>query len=155
MNYYGITVAQANGAISAANMNIPSGNFESNAYVYMIRVDGRVYNAQDLQNLPVGSAAGNPVYLKDIATIKETAIEKTRISRISSNGQTPSDAITLNITKRTGGNIIETADQAKEVFKKAVAPVPNLAYSVTHDSSKFIRKDFDQLTHDFIITIFL
>ncbi len=155
MNYYGITVAQANGAISAANMNIPSGNFESNAYVYMIRVDGRVYNAQDLQNLPVGSAAGNPVYLKDIATIKETAIEKTRISRISSNGQTPSDAITLNITKRTGGNIIETADQAKEVFKKAVAPIPNLAYSVTHDSSKFIRKDFDQLTHDFIITIFL
>ena len=155
LNYYGIGVTQANAAIAAANTNIPSGNFDGNTYVYSVRADGRIYDARQIENLPVGSVSGNPVYLKDIASVKETAIEKTKFSRISSNGQPPADAISISIVKRTGGNIIETADQAKAAIEKNVGSIPGLSYNLTYDSSKFVREDFDQLTHDFIITICL
>jgi Cation/multidrug efflux pump len=76
LNYYGITIAQANGAVQAANINVPSGNFDGSTYVYPVRADGRIYDAAQLQNLPVGAASGNQILLKDIANVRETAIEK-------------------------------------------------------------------------------
>jgi len=96
-------VTQANNAIAAANINIPSGNFEGKTYVYSVRADGRLYDVRDLQNLAVGSVGGVTVYLRDVANIEETAIKKTKISRISNNGQLPTDAVTLSVVKRTGG----------------------------------------------------
>jgi len=131
------------------------GIFEGKTYVYSVRADGRLYDVRDLQNLAVGSVGGVTVYLRDVANIEETAIKKTKISRISNNGQLPTDAVTLSVVKRTGGNIMETADQAKIVVQKDTAAIPNLSYSIVHDTSKFIRDDFNQLTHDFIVTILL
>ncbi len=153
--YYGISVTQANSAIAAANTNIPSGNFDGDTFIYSIRADAKIYDARQLQNLPVGASSGNPVYLKDIATVEETSIEKTRISRVSSEGKTPSEAVTISVIKRTGGNIIETADMAKTALNTAVASVPGLKYSIVYDSSKYVREDFDQLTHDFVLTLIL
>lgn len=155
LNYYGITVSQANNAIAAANINIPSGNFDGEVYVYPVRVDARIYNAQELQDLPIGIVSETQVFLKDIASVKETAIEKTKISRISSNGQNPGDAVTISIVKRTGGNIIETVRQAKEILQKFTQEIPGLQYSVTYDEAKYIQEDFDRLTHDFILTLCL
>jgi Cation/multidrug efflux pump len=125
LNHYGITLPQANNAVAAANIAIPSGNFEGSVYVYPVRTDGRIYDARQLQELPVGTAGGTPVFLKDVASVKETAIEKTKISRIASNGQSPSDAVTLNIVKRTGGNIIDTVARAKNVLNGFTGKFPD------------------------------
>lgn len=155
LNYYGITTAQANGAVQAANISVPAGNFEGEKYIYPVRADGRVYDAMQLQNLAVGNASGSAVRLKDIANVRETAIKKTKLSRISSQGQKPTDAVTLSIIKRTGGNIIGTVDLAKKSLDDYVKTIPGLEYNITLDNAKFIREDFDRLTHDFFLTIFL
>ena len=155
LNYYGITIAQANAAVQAANISVPSGNFEGDKYVYPVRSDGRVYNAAQLQSLSVGSVSGTPVLLKDVANVRETAVKITKISRISSQGQAPTNAVTLSIVKRTGGNVISTVDLAKTSLNNYVKTIPGLTYNVTLDSAKYIREDFDQLTHDFFLTIIL
>jgi len=155
LNYYGITLPQANNAVAAANISVPSGNFEGSVYVYPVRTDGRIYDARQLQELPVGTAGGTPVFLKDVAVVEETSIEKTKISRIASNGQSPSDAVTLSIVKRTGGNIIDTVAQAKNVLNDFTREIPGLKYDTTYDQAKYIQEDFDQLTHDFVLTLFL
>jgi len=155
LNYYGITVSQANGAIQSANINVPAGNFEGEKYVYPVRADGRIYDAEKMQSLSVGNASGITVLLKDVANVRETAIKKTKISRISSQGQTPANAVTLSIVKRTGGNIINTVELAKASLDGYVKTIPGLEYSVTLDGAKYIREDFDQLTNDFFLTIAL
>jgi len=155
LNYYGITIAQANGAVQATNISIPSGNFEGDKYVYPVRTDGRVYDAAQLQNLSVGSASGTTISLKDVATVRETAIKKTKISRISSQGLAPTDTVTLSIVKRTGGNVINTVDLAKASLDNYVKTIPGLEYNITLDNAKYIRDDFDQLMHDFFLTIVL
>lgn len=155
LNYYGITLPQANSVIAAANIAVPSGNFESSVYVYPVRTDGRIYDARQLQELPVGTAGGMPVFLKDVASVREIAIEKTKISRIASSGQPPSDAVTLSIVKRTGGNIIDTVAEAKDVLDRFTREIPGLKYDTTHDQAKYIQEDFDQLAHDFVLTLFL
>jgi len=155
LNYYGITLPQANSAIAAANIGVPSGNFEGSVYVYPVRTDGRIYDARQLQELPVGTVGGMPVFLKDIASVKETAIEKTKISRIASSGQPASDAVTLSIVKRTGGNIIDTVAEAKDALDRFTREIPGLKYDTTYDQAKYIQEDFNQLAHDFVLTLFL
>lgn len=155
INYYGISVAQANAAIQAANISVPSGNFEGEKYAYPVRADGRIYDAGQLQNLPVGNISGTTVLLKDIAAVRETAIKKTKISRISSDGKAPGDAVTLSVVKRTGGNVINTVDLAKASLDNYVKTIPGLEYNITLDNAKYIRQDFDQLTDDFILTVIL
>jgi multidrug efflux pump subunit AcrB len=155
LNYYGVTVNQANAAVAAANISVPSGNFEGSVYVYPIRTDSKIYDSDQLKNLVVGGSSQNQVLLRDIATVTETAIKKTRISRISSSGGQPQDAVTLSVVKRTGGNIINTVDAITASLDGYVKNIPGLEYNITYDEAKYIREDFDQLTHDFIITLFL
>ncbi|HOX29650.1 MAG TPA: efflux RND transporter permease subunit [Candidatus Paceibacterota bacterium] len=156
LRFYGVSVDQVTSSLAAANLSMPSGNFDGGTYVYSISADARVYDAEAFGQIPI--AAGGtlaPVYLKDVAEVKETAIKKTAYSRISSAGQAPLDAVEISIVKRAGGNIIETADAAKLAFDSYIAKNPGLRYDVTLDQSDYIREDFDQLTHDFILTIFL
>lgn len=153
--FYGITPDQANGAVAAANVAFPSGNFEGDRYVYPVRVDARFFDAPSLAQIPVGAAAGTPVLLKDVAAVRETAIKKTMLSRISSAGMPPQDAVTLSVVKQTGGNIIKTVDAANTTLAEYVKKIPGLRYDITLDQAKYIRQDFDELTRDFIITVSL
>jgi len=153
--YYGITLDQANGAIAAANIAIPSGNFEGSKYVYPVRVDAQMYDAPSFAQLPIGNVSGTPVLLKDVADVRETAIKKTMLSRISSAGGAPKDAVTLSVVKQTGGNIIQTVDAVKASLASYTKNIPDLKYDITLDQAQYIRSDFDELTRDFIITVSL
>ncbi len=155
LNFYGVSLAQANAAISAANINIPSGNFESRVYVYPISVDGRIYDTQKLQELPIGGTAQNLIFLDDVAAIREISIKKTKISRIASLDNLPTSAVTISVVKRSGGNIITAVDEVKAALETFAAGIPGLEYRATYDQSKYIRDDFEQLTHDFILTLCL
>lgn len=154
LQFYGISPDQISQALKSANISVPAGNFSGDIYVYSLGVDGRVYDAETVSRIPVAvNNAGIPVLLKDVADVREKAIKRTAFSRISSQGSAPREAVTVSLVKRTGGNIIATVDQAKAAAEKYVASVPGLEYDVTLDQSSYIREDFEQLTHDFILTI--
>lgn len=155
LEFYGVSLDQVVSALKAANLSVPSGNFDGNVYVYSISVDARFYDAQSVGNIPVANSKNAPVYLKDLAQVKESAIKKIAYSRISSQGDQPQNAVTISIIKRTGENIIQTSDAAKAAADNFVSANPGLKYDVTLDQSSYIREDFDQLTHDFILTIIL
>jgi len=157
LTLYGITIDQANGAIAATNRAIPAGNFQGNEFNYPVRSDGRFYNAKTLGDIPVlHTQQGAIVYLKDIATVSEKVIEKTIYSRFSLDGQTPQNAVTLQIVKRTGGSIINTVKSSKTKIDEMLKTFPEgIAYADTVNQADRIEKDFNQLTHDFLLTLIL
>ncbi|NTW26968.1 MAG: efflux RND transporter permease subunit [Candidatus Moranbacteria bacterium] len=154
---YGITTDQANAAISATNRAIPAGNFQGSEFNYPVRTDGRFYDAQKLGDIAVlHTAQGAIVYLKDIAKVEEKAIEKTIYSRFSSNGEIPQNAVTLQVVKRTGGNITSTVDNARAKIDALLKTFPTgMTYADTVNQADRIEKDFNQLTHDFLLTLIL
>lgn len=154
---YGITADQANQAISATNRAIPAGNFEGSEFNYPVRSDGRFYDAKTLGEIPIiHNAQGSIVFLNDIASVQEKAIEKTLYSRLSMNGQAPQNAVTLQIIKRTGGSIINTVDSARVKINEMLKTFPNgITFDDTVNQADRIKKDFDQLTHDFMLTLIL
>ncbi|NTU67205.1 MAG: efflux RND transporter permease subunit [Candidatus Moranbacteria bacterium] len=152
-----ITIGQANSAISATNRAIPAGNFEGSEFNYPVRSDGRFFDAATLAKIPVKHADnGSIVYLGDIADVKEGAIKKTVFSRFSSEGKNPENAVSIQVIKRTGGNIIETVDLAEKKIGEMIKAFPaGIEYKVTVSQADEINKDFNQLVHDFIMTFIL
>lgn len=154
---YNITADQANQAIAATNRAIPAGNFEGGEFNYPVRSDGRFYDAKTLGDIPVlHTAQGSIVFLKDIASVEEKAIKKTVYSRFSSNGQVSQDAVILQVIKRTGGSVIDTVDSSRAKIDEMLKTAPDgMKYEDTVNQADRIRKDFDQLVHDFILTLTL
>lgn len=155
--FYGLTVDQANQAIRAQNVSFPSGNFEGRLFVYPISVDGRFFDVTRLSNTPLYvSGSDSMIYLKDVATIRETAVEKTMHSRMWTTNSPLQDAVTISVIKRTGGNVVKTVELAREKVDGLMDSfAPGTSYSVMTDMAKYIRDDFDQLTHDFLLTLLL
>ncbi len=155
--YYGISADQANQAVAATNLGFPSGNFDGEKFVYPIRTDSKVYSAEDIGNIAISHTdAGGVVFLKDLAKVSESVIKKSTVSRLSISGDKPQSAVTLSVVKRSGSSILDTVDQAKKTADATVASfAPGIKYDATMDMAKFVRRDFDQLTHDFILTLLL
>lgn len=154
LSLYNISAAQANQEIAGANLIIPAGNFEGRGYSYPVKADGRFFDAKALANLPIShTPEGAMILLKDIAAVSEKVIEKANYSRISSDGGAPVDAISIEIVKKTGGNIIETVDSAKQIIQQSLPS--GFSFEIVVDYGDEINKSFAQLEHDFLLTLIL
>jgi hydrophobic/amphiphilic exporter-1 (mainly G- bacteria), HAE1 family len=155
--FHGISTNEANQAVLMANMAIPSGNFDNGKFVVPIRTDARVTTAAQIANIPVSHKEnGGIVFLKDIANVSEKGIKKTAYSRFSIEGSEPKNSVNLTLIKRQGSSILETVDAAKETVDETIAAFPpGITYDVSLDFADLVRKDFDQLQHDFLLTVFL
>ncbi len=154
---YNLSPDTVNGLIRAANLGIPAGVFESQPYTYTVRSDSRFYDDKTLGNLPVLSTTqGAVVYLKDVASVSEKAIKRTIFSRLSIKGSAPENSVSVSIIKKTGGSIIDTVHAANRKVDELFKTLPaDLKKDVTYDDAEQIEKDFDRLSHDFLITILL
>lgn len=154
---FNLSPDQINQTVAAANSEIPGGNFEGEKFNYSVRTDAQIFDASSLADLPVFHSENNSiVYLKDVANVQEKTIKRTVLSRFSQNGQAPQESVSIEIIKKTGGSIIETADAAEEKLDEMIAVAPaGISYDITIDTAKQIRENFDQLKHDFFLTVVL
>jgi HAE1 family hydrophobic/amphiphilic exporter-1 len=157
LNIYNISADQANAVVRGANLAIPAGNFESEKFSYPVRVDGRFFDVNQLASTPLAhSEEGAIVYLKDVAVVSEKAIEKKVYSRASTKGSVPQEDITIQVIKKTGGSIIDTVSAANLAVQDTLKRLPvGLNYQVSVDYAEIIDDNFNQLTHDFILTLIL
>ncbi|MCM2314865.1 MAG: efflux RND transporter permease subunit [Thermoanaerobaculia bacterium] len=154
---YGLTADQANAVVKATNLVIPAGTFEGTDYTYTVRTDARFFSAVTLGAIAlVHSDAGSLVHLRDVATVTERSVKRTILSRLTLQGKSSQDAVTLSLIKKVGGNVIQTIDDGKAAVERLQESFPPGTVATTIvDQSDIIRRDFDQLIHDFILTIIL
>ncbi|OGF24685.1 hypothetical protein A3H66_02665 [Candidatus Falkowbacteria bacterium RIFCSPLOWO2_02_FULL_45_21] len=157
LTFYNISPDQANQIVKATNLVFPGGNFEGQKYSYPIKADARFYTAEKIGDTPLAHADnGAIIYLKDVAQVSQQAIKKTVVSRFSDKGRPAQNGVNISVVKKTGGNIVNTADAAKAKIGSLLTTLPaGLYYDITVDTSEQIKKDFTQLSHDFLLTIFL
>lgn len=153
---YSLSADSANQLVAATNLAFPAGVFEGSEFNYSIRTDSRFFDAATLGNIPVmHTEAGSVVYLHDLATVQEKAIKKTTYSRLSSNGQSPQNAVTLSVIKKVGRSIPETVETGQEILDDTLKNHPDVSATTIVDMSKEIEDNFNQLEHDFVLTIIL
>ncbi len=142
MESYGVSINDVNGAVAAANMEVPGGRIDESAREYIVRVMGRLKRVADFDNIIVKNVEGMPVYLSDIAIVSDTIAEQRSLSRY--NGQT---SIGINIIKQSGSNVVEMADKSKATIAGLEAELPpDIKIEVVSDNSTFITDSIHEIT---------
>lgn len=148
----GVTYDDIEAAVARENLDISGGLLDVGNMQRQLQLKGQLKTAFDLEKIIIRNSSGQPIYLKDIATIKDTVKETESYSRL--NGE---KVITLNIIKRSGENLIETSDDVKRVVDELkVTTFPeNLDVVITGDQSKSTRTSFNELVNTIIIGFIL
>ena len=152
MESVGVSFNDISGAIQTENMTVSGGSIKNGDFERTLRVDGEFTSPEDLLNIIVKTDQQKIVYLKDVAQIKDTFKDRTSYARSKNL-----PVITINVTKRSGENLLDAADKIKEIIEttKANRFPENLEISITNDQSKQTRIQVSDLENSIIFGIIL
>src|SRR5688500_14158383 len=116
------------------NQNIPLGEIDEGDRTYLVRSEGQFENLNEIRDLVVLTQGGVPVYMKDIAEVKDSTEDFRSFTRI--NGK---PGIRMRITKQSGTNTVQIAHGVRDEVQRINAEYPGVRLSVMDDSSEIGR----------------
>jgi multidrug efflux pump len=136
MKSYGVSLDQLAAVAQASNSLVAAGALEGQTGRFAVKVPALIEKPQDVLSIPVVSSPQTTVTLGDISQVRPTFKDATTVTRV--NGR---PAMTIEISKRTGANLIETVDGVKLVVEKLKETWPGaVQVSYSQDKSKVIRQ---------------
>ncbi|MEO6547213.1 MAG: efflux RND transporter permease subunit, partial [Ferruginibacter sp.] len=148
MQTAGVTFDDIANAVARENLDISGGLLDVGSMKRNLQLKGQFKTAFDIEQVLVRNTGGAPIYLRDIAVIKDTTKDAESYARLDGK-----NVVTLNIIKRSGENLIETSDGVKKtlVEGKGVLFPDNLKTVVTGDQSIKTRSSFKDLVNSIVI----
>ena len=151
MKSYGVSLDQLIAITRASNSLVAAGALEGETGRFAVKVPSLIERPQDVLSIPVTASAGATVTLGDLAQVKPTFKDATTITRV--NGR---PAMTIEVSKRTGANLIETVDGVKAAVEKMKATWPgSVQVAFTQDKSKVIRQMLSDLQNSVATAVLL
>ncbi len=117
------------------NQNIPLGEIDEGDRTFLVRSQGQFENLNEIRDLVVMTRTGVPVYMRDIAEIKDSTEDFRSFTRI--NGK---PGVRLRITKQSGTNTVAIADAVRVEVARINREMPSVTMTVLDDSSVFISR---------------
>jgi multidrug efflux pump subunit AcrB len=137
---YGVSASDVSNAINAQNLILPAGTAKIGKQEYEVVLNASVSaaNAADLNDLPIKTVNGIPIYVHDVANVRDGFIVQTNI--VHSDGQR---GLLLSILKSGGASTISVVDSVLAKLPQAVSAVPGgskaLKVVPAIDQSLFVR----------------
>ena len=152
MQTAGITFDDISNAVQRENLDISGGLLDVGSMKRNLQLKGQFRTALDIEQVIVRNTGGFPIYLKDIAVIKDTTKNAESFARLDGK-----NVVTLNIIKRSGENLIETSDAVQKIVaqNKGVTFPENLNAVITGDQSVKTKASFNELVNSIIIGFLL
>ena len=141
MKSYGVSLDQLIAGFNASNSLIAAGALEGSTGRFAVKVPSLIEHPQDVLKIPLAASSGGVVTIGDVVRIKPTFKDATSVTRV--NGL---PAMTIEVSKRTGANLIETVDGVKQTIEALRKTWPEaVQVTFTQDKSKVIRQMLSDL----------
>jgi multidrug efflux pump len=148
---YGISMNQLYQAVSNNNRVIPAGFQDTGSGRFAVNVPSVFSSLEDIERLPIKVSGNSVVTLKDVADVRLTFKDRGGYARI--NGQ---QALSIDIKKRLGSNIIDTITDIREIVEKEVKNFPDgVNVNFIRDDSKFALQMISELQGNVLTSIAL
>ncbi len=132
---YNVPFSSLVNAVRQSNVNMPGGSMDIGQGKYLVRVPEEFKHPSEIFSIVAFVRDGRPIYLRDVATIKDAHKDPLTRSRI--DGRT---SVTLGIQKRAGENIVRVTDEVKKAVDEMRPLVPSaLRIDLTADMSDDVR----------------
>jgi multidrug efflux pump subunit AcrB len=145
-------------AVGAENVISSAGTINTDGVQRSIDIKEDFKNADEVAALVIRNPQGKAVYLRDIADIKDSFHEQESYARLKTNdNKNFKNVITLNVSKRSGENLIEASDKINNMIKqkqKTIFP-KGLNITVTGDQSDKTRTTLNDLINTIVIGFIL
>ncbi|MGY8990657.1 MAG: efflux RND transporter permease subunit, partial [Rhodospirillales bacterium] len=152
---YGISPEDAISIVDRSNLLVAAGAQDTGKGRFSIKVPGLLENAWDIVKLPIKVEGDSVVRVGDIAEVRRTYKDRVSFARV--NGET---AIALEVSKRSGYNIIEAIESVRQVINQERASWPktlkkNIRISYSQDKSKKVRTMLLDLQNNVMAAVLL
>ncbi len=148
---YNLSTAELYSVVTRNNLLIAAGALHGEAGKFSVKIPGLFQKPEDVFSLPIKSVNGTVVTLKDVAEIRRTFQDREAFALF--NGR---PAITIEVVKRKGTNIIENNEEVKRVtdeLKKGWPEAVHVSYAL--DQSHVIKDVLQSLQDAVLLAIVL
>jgi multidrug efflux pump subunit AcrB len=119
---YGLTIPEIMALIPSENVNISAGSLETEGTKFNVRIPAEFVTPEEVDHLLIATRDGKPIYLADVATVRDSFKDRTSYSRL--NGV---ENVTLSVQKR-GANIVQVSDMLKAAIAKPSSRSPAVRF---------------------------
>ena len=132
-------------ALRAANVNTPVGTLDGSRQMLTLQANRQLRNAAEFSELIVSNRGGNPVRLRDVATVEDSV--ETSKTYANLNGE---PSITLAVRRQPGANTVQVVDAVRAALPALQAQLPqSVALTPVNDRSVSVR----EALHDVTLTL--
>jgi HAE1 family hydrophobic/amphiphilic exporter-1 len=133
--------------LRSENVNTPLGRLKRQGTEYNLRISGKPDRVDQFRTMVIGERNGRPIRLGEVAEVKDGVEEQRSLGLV--NGV---PAISLDILKQAGANIVEVADAVKKTADGLRAELPpGTTLTIVRDSSVFTRESLDDVQQTLIL----
>jgi len=151
LSHYALGLQDVVNAIASENVNIPGGEVDATEASILLRVPGDFTEPAQVEEVAIERRGDRPVFVRDVATVVDTYATRASYARLDGER-----AVSLSITKRTGANIVEVAEAAKQATRELAADWPEgVTFALLSDQSTMIRDMVSELENNIITALLL
>ena len=126
-------------AVSSQNLILPAGTAKMGPYEYQVEMNSSPLKVSELNNLPIKTVNGSPIYIRDVAHVRDGNPPQTNIVRV--NGA----RALLQVVMKTGNaSATEVVASIKKKLPLVLADAPHrVKAALIADQSLFVRAAID------------
>ncbi|HEV7474475.1 MAG TPA: efflux RND transporter permease subunit [Pyrinomonadaceae bacterium] len=121
----GISIDDLTAAIKGGTSYTGAGQLDSSVGTAVLRPQGQLESADQYSNLIVGGSGGSPIYLRDVAQVKDSVQDERINMRFWVRGyNVPSATVIVAVNRRAGANVVEVSKGIREILPLISAELP-------------------------------
>ncbi|MCC6416579.1 MAG: efflux RND transporter permease subunit, partial [Opitutaceae bacterium] len=148
---YGLTIGDVERALRQQNVDVPSGRIESLTREFGMRLEGRLNNVSDYENLVLATRDDTQVKFSDIGRV-ELGPNDYRVQSYF-NGRTN---VALQVLKQSKANLLDVTDEVKALLPEIQKTLPEgVAMQIAYDTSTFVERSVHEVYESLYIACVL
>src|SRR6185503_12884195 len=121
----GISIDDLSAAIKSGTSYTGAGQLDSSHGTAILRPQGQLETAEQYSNLIVGGTSNAPVYLRDVAEVRDSVQDERINMRFWVRGYpTPSATVVVAVNRQAGANAVAVAKSIREALPVIGAELP-------------------------------
>src|SRR2546427_3628523 len=133
-------------AIRAFNVMIPTGNAKFGALDYQINANGMVRQVAELNDIPITFGSGPPIYVRDVAEVKDANQIQSNIVRVNGKRQ-----VYIPIYRQPGANTIAVVEGIRAALKPILERIKGISLDIVMDQSVYVRQAIRNVANEGVL----
>ena len=143
---YNLSFQDIISAVSGQNINLPAGNTTYGKKDLSARMVGQFKKISDIGLVPLTTSSGQVIYIRDVATVKDTYTDYTTYSRV--DGQ---ETISISVSGESDANTVDVVNGVLDALEEIKAQYPKFSYDITMEQASYIEESIASVAENAIV----